>query len=309
MTSPESVQDSPLLPHITVCVCTYKRPQFLSRLLSELDAQEADGLFTYSVVVTDNDREQSAASMVTAFAASARVPVVYSVEARQNICLARNTAIAHSNGQFVAFIDDDEFPERRWLVNLYRACTGDRVAGVLGPVKSYFDKSAPRWVVRGGFYDRLTHETGFVIDWIEGRTGNVLLKTSLFADGQPPFDPSFHRGGDTDFFRRMIEKGHVFVWCNEAVVYEEVPPSRWTRGFMLKRALLRGKLTLKNPGFGVRSVATSTAAVAAYAVTLPFALLIGQHKFMNVLVRLCDHLGKLLAVVGLNPVRNPYITD
>jgi hypothetical protein len=30
---------------------------------------------------------------------------------------------------------------------------------------------------------------------------------------------------------------------------------------------------------------------------------------MSVLVRLCDHLGKLLALVGINPLKNQYVTD
>ena len=296
-------------PRISVCICTYKRTEYLDRLLTDLLAQETDGLFTYSIVVTDNDSLRSAEVTVAAFAARSPIRVTYFVETRQNICLARNTAIAHSTGEFVAFIDDDEFPEVRWLVNLFKCCNAEGISGVLGPVRSYFDKAAPQWVVKGGFYDRPTHPTGFVIDWIEGRTGNVLLKMELFESGEPPFDPSFHRGGDTDFFRRMIEKGRIFVWCDEAVVYEEVPPVRWTRAFLLKRALLRGKLTLKNPNFGVRTIAISTAAVMTYTAALPFALLLGQHRFMNILVRLCDHLGKLLAVVGLNPIRSPYVTD
>ena len=55
-----------------------------------------------------------------------------------------------------------------------------------------------------------------------------------------PFNPEFRQGEDQDFFRRMIDHGHVFIWCNEAVAYEVVPPIRWKRTFMLKRALLRG---------------------------------------------------------------------
>jgi hypothetical protein len=131
----------------------------------------------------------------------------------------------------------------------------------------------------------------------------------VLASGEPPFDPRFHRGGDTDFFRRMIEKGYVFIWCDEAVVYEVVPPIRWTRAFMLKRALLRGTITLQSPAFGVRSVAKSVLAVPAYTIALPFALMLGQHRFMDLLVRLFDHLGKLLALAGINPVRSPHVTD
>ena len=295
--------------HIDVCVCTYKRPELLKRLLRELAGQETRGLFTYSVVVVDNDRLRSAETVILEFAATSTVPVTYDVEPAQSICLARNRGIAHAAGEFIAFIDDDEFPEKQWLLKLYQAADRDDVAGVLGPVKSHFDEKPPDWVIGCKFFDRPGHPTGFVIHWAEGRTGNVLLKRSILPPGELPFDPKFHRGGDTDFFRRMAEKGHVFIWCDEAIVFEVVPPARWTRAFMLKRALLRGSITLKTPGFEVRSVGKSVVATVLYTVALPFTLLLGHHMFMNLLVRLCDHLGKILAFVGINPVRSPFVTD
>jgi hypothetical protein len=295
--------------HIDVCVCTYKRPELLNRLLRELAGQETDGRFTYSVVVVDNDRLRSAEAVVLDFAATSTVSVTYDVEPMQNICLARNRGIAHAAGEFIAFIDDDEFPEKQWLLKLYQAADRDDVAGVLGPVKSHFDEKPPDWVIGCKFFDRPGHPTGFVIHWAEGRTGNVLLKRSILPPGELPFDPKFHRGGDTDFFRRMDQKGHVFIWCDEAVVFEVVPPARWTRAFMLKRALLRGSITLKSPGFEVRSVGKSVVATVLYTAALPFTLLLGHHMFMNLLVRLCDHLGKILAFVGINPVRSPFVTD
>src|ERR1700674_4934887 len=295
--------------HIDVCVCTYKRPELLKRLLRELAGQETRGLFTYSVVVVDNDRLRSAEAVVLDFAAASTVPVTYDVEPVQNICLARNRGIAHAAGEFIAFIDDDEFPEKHWLLQLYQAANRDGVAGVLGPVKSHFDEKPPDWVIGCKFFDRPGHPTGFVIHWAEGRTGNVLLKKGILSPGELPFDPKFHRGGDTDFFRRMAATGHVFIWCDEAVVFEVVPPARWTRAFMLKRALLRGSITLKTPGFEVRSVGKSVVATVLYTIALPFTLLLGHHLFMNLLVRLCDHLGKILAFVGINPVRSPFVTD
>ena len=295
--------------HIGVCVCTYKRPELLKRLLRELAGQETGGLFTYSVVVVDNDQVRSAETVVSDFAATSTLPVTYFVEPVQNICMARNRAIENAAGDSIVFIDDDEFPDKRWLLMLYKAAERDDVDGVLGPVKSHFDEKPPDWVIGCKFFDRPGHPTGFVMWWTEGRTGNVLLKKRIFSPGEPPFDPSFHRGGDTDFFRRMHLKGRVFIWCDEAVVYEVVPPSRWTRAFMLNRALLRGSITVKNPDFEMRSVGRSVVATAAYTVALPFALLMGQDRFMNLLVRLCDHLGKLLAFVGIDPIRSPFVTD
>ena len=295
--------------HISVCICTYKRPLLLQRLLTDLRDQETGSLFTYSIVVADNDRSRSAESMVTGFALESPVPVKYCVEPEQNIALARNKAVETSEGDFVAFIDDDEFPIKTWLLTLYKACSEFGVDGVLGPVKPYFEDGSPKWVIKGKFYERATYPTGYVIDWLKGRTGNVLLKKNLFATDAQPFRPEFRAGEDQDFFRRMIDKGHVFVWCDEAVAYEVVPPSRWKRSFMLRKALLRGAIEPKTPTFGIVSITKSLIAVPTYAVILPFALIVGQHRFMAVLVRLCDHLGKLLAAGGFNPVKQAYVTE
>jgi glycosyltransferase involved in cell wall biosynthesis len=295
--------------HISVCVCTFKRPRLLQRLLRELDRQDTGGHFTYSIVIVDNDHLESARAVVSAFAGVSRTPTTYVVEPRQNIALARNKAVEHATGDFVAFMDDDEFPTPQWLQTLFKACRDYGVDGVIGPVKRHFDETPPRWVVRGNFYERPSYPTGLVIDWTKGRTNNVLVKTRLFTPEAQPFRPEFLTGEDQDFFRRMIDKGHVFVWCNEAVVYEVVPPVRWKRTFMVRRALLRGKIVVIQPTFGARAIAKSAIAVPVYLAVLPLALMLGHHRFMTYLVKMCDHLGALLALLGLNPVSEPYVTE
>ncbi|MBX3347826.1 MAG: glycosyltransferase family 2 protein [Nitrospira sp.] len=297
------------LPHISVCVCTFKRPTMLRRLLEELGKQDTRGLFTFSIVIVDNDRIGSAENVVQEFRTQSPIPVCYCMEPRQNIALARNKAVEQASGDFISFIDDDEFPIKRWLVTLYEACLKFKADGALGPVKPHFDQTPPPWVIKGKFYERPTYPTGLVIDWRKGRTGNVLLRRHVFSGFQQPFRPELRNGEDQEFFHRAIGKGHMFVWCNEAVAYEVVPPLRWNRKFLLRRALLRGAMEPLTPGFGVRDVVKSLVAVAIYGTGLPFALMVGQDQFMRFLVRLCDHMGKLLAVVGINPVQEQYVTE
>jgi len=277
--------------------------------LSELRVQDTGGLFTYSIVIADNDELQSAEAVTLDFAAESHIETRYCVEPRQNIALARNKAVENARGDFLAFIDDDEFPGKRWLLTLFKACNDYDADGVLGPVRPYFDKDPPKWVVKGKFYERPTYRTGLVIDWRKGRTGNVLLRRRIFAPGGQAFRPSFLTGEDQDFFRRMIEKGHSFIWCNEAVAYEVVPPIRWKRTFLLRRALLRGAVSVVHPAFGPRQIAKSVIAVPVYAAALPFALVLGHHRFMTLLVKLTDHLGKLLSLLGINPIRESYVTE
>src|SRR6266403_5629896 len=295
--------------HIVVCICTYKRPAFLQRLLHALGGQETDGRFTYSIVVADNDRLRTAEAVMSAFASVSRIPVKYCVEPRQGIPLVRNKAIENANGDFVALIDDDEFPTSTWLLTLFTACIEYGVDGVLGPVKRHFDQEPPKWIVKGNFYERVVYPTGTVLDKEQGRTGNVILNRRIFEGLEQPFRPEFRGGGDKEFFRRMIEAGYKFIWSADAVAYEVVPPVRWKRTFLLKRALFRGALVPLHATFGPRNVVKSLIAVPTYSLMLPFALLFGQHWFMKFLVKLCDHLGMLFALVGIRPMRQPYVTE
>jgi|SRR5271157_141653 len=295
--------------HISVCICTFRRPQLLKRLLDDLATQETNGLFTYSIVVADNDQSRSAEAVVRDFAAASSILVTYCVEPQQNISLARNKAIENATGDLIAFVDDDEFPIKEWLLILFKTLYEHKVDGVLGPVKPYFDDEAPKWVIKGRLYRRRTYPTGTVLKAKDGRTGNVLLRKRLFVAGEQPFRPQFRGGEDQDFFRRMTAKGRAFIWCDEAVAYEVVPPARWKRTYMLRKALLRGANALKYPNFGKRDIAKSMIAVPVYMIALPFALMFGQHRFMDLLDRLFNHLGKLLALLGIDPIKEPYVTD
>ncbi len=292
------------IDHVSVCICTFKRPRLLQRLLEKLAAQETGGRFGFSIAVVDNDREESAKPIVTDRSQPSAIATSYWVEPTQNIALARNKLVKHARGDFLAFIDDDEFPPEQWLATMLITCKTPGVAGVLGPVLPYFEVDPPRWLLKGGFYDRPRHATGFVLDWQEARTGNVLIRRPALDELTEAFNPEFGAGGeDQDFYRRMMERGHKFIWCDEAPVYEVVPQHRWKRRFLLNRALLRGRISLKHPKNRWSRIATSFVAVPLYAVALPFLLLLGHHLFMKYLVRLFDHAGRLLALVHLNSVK------
>jgi succinoglycan biosynthesis protein ExoM len=275
----------------------------LNRLLVEIARQQTDGRFTYSIVVVDNDEQQSARPVVAEFTAKYPVETVYCFEPRKNIALARNTVLEHARGDYIAFIDDDEFPVPEWLQMMLKTCEEYQAAGVLGPVRPHFEEPPPRWIIDGRFCERPEHPTGRVMDWEESRTGNVLFQRLILNGVPQAFNPEFGNGGeDKDFFMRMTQQGCVFRWCNEGVTYETVPPSRWERKYMLKRALLRGKNILKHPTGRARILATSVVAVPVYLVLLPPMLLLGQHRFMKYCIKFCDHLGRLLAFAGINPV-------
>ena len=299
--------------HLCVCICTYKRPNLLGNMLRRLDTQETEGLFDYSIVVVDNDRFESARETVETYAGQSKISISYYIEPRQNIVLARNKAIKVSKGDLIGFIDDDELPGSRWLLNLYMAVNRYKAAGVLGPVLPYFEKEPPKWVLKGRFFDRPSHISGHVLEWQNTRTGNALLKRAIFEEDLSWFRAEFGSGGeDRDFFRRKIEQGHVFVWYNEAPVFEIVPPERWKIKFLIKRALLRGKMAFNFSESRPKSILISAIAIIAYTISLPLLLvlspIIGYDVFMGYLIKNCDHLGNILTLFNIDLVREKYLS-
>ena len=298
--------------HISVCVCTFKRPALLADLLRGLLNQTTNGTFTYSIILVDNDRHESGRSTVEQFRAARPDAIHYIVEPEQSIALARNRAAAQATGDYVAFIDDDETPVENWLIQMYQALTKFRADGVLGPVQPRFEVMPPTWILKAGVFNRPNSQdypSGMVLHWSQTGTGNALIARSIIEEVAGPFRADFPSGGeDIDFFRRAMELGKVFVWCADAVAYETIPAERTRIRFQVKRALLRGKASLVTESGNVFGILKSVAACGVYTMLLPVSLLIGRHVFLKCLIKNCDHLGKLMALARINPVGEKYVS-
>lgn len=298
------------MDHICICICTYKRPELLRQLLLKLERQQTGDAFSYSVVVIDNDKSESAREVVDSFARKSAIPTRYFVEKEQNIALARNKGVANAQGEFIAFIDDDEIPIDDWLQRMRATIMKYGADGVLGPVKPVFEVPPPEWLVKAGVFERPCDRTGAAIDWKKTGTGNVLVSEQVFRDIDGPFNEHLGSGGeDIDFFRRAMQAGKVFVWCEEAPAYEVVPKERTRLSFQLKRALMRGRASLTGPSGNALGIAKSIAACALYTMLLPLFLIMGRHIFVKYLISDLDHMGKLLALCGVSPIGEKYIIE
>jgi glycosyltransferase involved in cell wall biosynthesis len=228
------------LPEVSVCVCTYQRPNSLLLLLESL-ARQRYPLEHFEVIVVDNDAKGTARHVVEL--AAQRFPALairYVIEFRQGISYARNRTVSLASGNLLAFIDDDETAVPDWLGDLLACMTDNEADAVLGPVIPNYPASSRAWAVSSGFFERSRFPTGTEIGCDTCRTGNALIKAQRLKSRQPnPFDERLARSGgeDHDFFKWCAGQGGKFVWCDTAVVHEEVPLHRQRLGFILERCL------------------------------------------------------------------------
>lgn len=292
-----------------MCICTFRRPDLLARLLEGISNQVRASSFSFDLVVVDNDSARSAEQTVRRFQQRMLVETTYECEPEQNISLARNRAVRMGTGNLVAFIDDDECPVREWLVRLYQTLKDHSAHGVLGPVLPELPTGAPAWLRRGRFFERRRLPTGSVIGPKDARTGNLLLLRSLFDDDDGWFDPVFGRTGgeDSDFFRRQFARGRIFVWSDDAVAHEIVPPERWTASYHIKRYLrsgtVDGELVRAGRYPGKRVVIKNVAIMTACLATSPLLIVVRKHLRVRVIQKMAYCGGIIAASWGLSLLR------
>lgn len=231
-----------IAPEINVCVATYKRPERLQKLLRSLSAQETGGEFTFTIIVADNDAQRSAEPVVRELNARGQ-KIIYAVEPQQNISLARNKALSLATGDYIATIDDDEYADPRWLVNLYQTLLAHGADVAFGPVVPHFHADTPNYIRNSRAFRLPDPPTGSTENYVPA-SGNSLFRRALVQHTATPFDPAFGRtgGSDTAFFEAVRKQGHRRVWCREALVFEFIPPERTTWRWILQREFCRGNI-------------------------------------------------------------------
>jgi len=231
---------------ITVAVPTFRRPgdlrAGLPMLLQHAREVSADSRYVADVLIVDNDPEGSAEAVVAEFAAS---DLRYVCEPTPGIAAVRNRALDEATGaRLLAFIDDDERPEPRWLASLVDTWVGSGAALVSGRILADYAGELDPWIRAGDFFVRRSMPTGTAID--VAAAGNLLLDLDQIRAFGVRFESPLGMGAgeDTIFSRALVRAGARMVWCNESAAVDFVPLSRMTRRWVLTRAWSHGNATV-----------------------------------------------------------------
>jgi succinoglycan biosynthesis protein ExoM len=281
----------------------------LARALDGVTSQVTEDKFSFELVVVDNDSKRSGEDVVRKFQQNEGLRIAYDCEMEQNISLTRNRAVRNASGNLVAFIDDDEAPVKDWLYKLYHAMQAGNADGALGPVLPFYPPGTPEWLRKGNLFDRRRFPTGTRLTVRHMRTGNALLSRSLFTEGSNWFDPAFGRTGgeDVDFFRRQLDQGRVFVWCDEAAAYEMIPPDRWQTAFHFKKyfriGILNGERLRKGRIPGLMGLMKTIITVPAWFIVMLISFPFGKHLWIRPALKLTYSGGCILAWCGFSVMR------
>jgi GT2 family glycosyltransferase len=223
-------------PRVSVVVCAYNaEPTIRECVEAALALDYAD----YEVIVVDDGSTDATATLLRDY------PVrVISTENR-GLSSARNTGLYAADGEIVAYLDSDAYPDPHWLRYLGHTFLTRDVVGVGGPnLPPPGDGAIAECVARapGGPAHVLLSDT--VAEHIPGC--NMAFRSDALRQ-IGGFDPRFRSAGDdVDICWRLQDQGWTLGFCPAAVVWHHRRNSvrgywRQQRGYGRAEALLAGK--------------------------------------------------------------------
>jgi succinoglycan biosynthesis protein ExoM len=297
---------TPAWPSVILTIPTCRRPDGLEKLLTHVGKLTYKGAL--SVIVVENDAQlRAGAAVVARMAPSFRFPLTCIVEPRRGQTYAYNrgflaAARARPPADYIAVLDDDEYPDRAWLSRMVTAASSLDADIVGGPVLPVFD-DPHHWLAKSGLYQPQRFASGRV-DMIYG-AGSMLAKASVIeAYLDEPFSHAFAftGGSDLDFFTRCRRDGRSFAWADTAIVLETTPRSRTTLSWLLRRNFRKGSELVRidrqwQPPLHARALrwCRALALVTLGALSLPFAALCGRSAIVGNLNRIARGTGRIAA--------------
>lgn len=305
MVTPKIATERPA-PSVCLCVPTFRRPDGLRKLLAHVGRLRYPGALT--VIVIDNDAAgQAGIAVVNALAPTFRFPLTAMVEPNRGQTYAYNRGFVSAcrtapAPDYVAVLDDDEYPDPDWLSTMIDVALGHDVDIVGGPVFPVFDLP-DHWLAKSGILAPVRHKTGRV-EMIYG-AGNMLIRRDVleqYLDEPFHHDFAFTGASDYDFFWRCRRDGRSFGWADEARVLETTPAERTTMRYVLFRKFRNGteatRIDRKAGGkitAPLRRWCIGLGLLAVGTMSLPIALFRGRQAIMRSLMRAARGAGRIAA--------------
>jgi len=178
------------------------------------------------------------------------VQVVLNDSGKRGASATRNAAASLVRSELIAFLDDDETADERWLDHLLAPFIDSSVVGTGGRYLPRWDAGRPRWFpdefgwVIGAHHDGMPVSTTVVRNvW----SGNMAVRTRVFrriGGFRTDFGKvgSASRPEDTDLcIRAARASGGHWLYVPAAVIHHQVDASRSTLRFFAHRCVAEGR--------------------------------------------------------------------
>ena len=210
-------------PLVSIVICTYNRAHYLERCIKSLKKQTYPN---FEIIVVNGPSTDGTNHVLNSYS---KIRVV-SQEKLNGLSFARNLGINASNGEIIAFIDDDSIADENWIAYLVEGYTDESIGGIGGPV---FDITGNWHQFKNGYVSKagissFIHENDLKYNDPNGRFFNYLMCTNssfkkdvLYEVGLFDIIIKYYLD-ETDVCVRMIKSGYKIKHIDNAIICHEM---------------------------------------------------------------------------------------
>jgi len=219
---------------VSVVIVTHNRTKLCNLTLEYLNRQT---IKPYEVVVVD-------AASVPPFRALKEnyeyKLTILRVERDLGLGFCRNLGVIQSEGDIVAFIDDDAIPDANWIKEIIYHMIEYDADIVGGPCLPKYLGRKPSWWNSRVLGCYLAVYNTFIVGCNLAIKREVFDKVGLFKVHLGRIKELKISNEDVDFIFRANKKGAKITYCGRIRVYHFVMPNRLSLRYLVKRAWYQG---------------------------------------------------------------------
>lgn len=240
---------------LSLIIPTYNRPDLLGVALAHIAQAHLPTDIELTVIVSDNNSTpQNQEANKAALHNFPSLKTRYLLALQQGRSAALNFAVAHTDDEYLGFIDDDEKIDAAWFDVAADYMRKGEFDFLGGPYKPDWQSTPPAWLpMHVGAYRA-------VLGWIEQSDqaqpfkdfggsicgGNCIVKRSAllevggFATHIGRSKGNLMGGEDDELHRNLMLKGFHGIYDPALVIYHFIPESRMTRSYHLRWSFWSG---------------------------------------------------------------------
>ena len=200
-------------PKVSVIVPVYNASQYIGKTLDSIIAQDFEG---FEIIVIDDGSVDDSLEIITQRLDGCEIPHKVIHQENSGVSVARNVGIDESHGDYLVFVDADDYVSKNHLSSLYNGKTDFSLtlyAKKEGDKLTSLD-TYPQDVI--STYDFIKMELNMQITF---NFFQLMYRADIIRENDIRFTPGIVYGEDTEFAHKALSHGSEIAINNEVTYY------------------------------------------------------------------------------------------
>ena len=200
-------------PKVSVIVPVYNASQYIGRTLDSIIAQDFDG---FEIIVIDDGSTDGSLEIINQRLGGCEIPHKVIHQENAGVSVARNVGIDESKGDYLAFVDADDYVSENHISSLYNGRTDFSLTlyakeeeGRLTSLDTY-----PQDLISAEDFIRMELNMQITFNFFQ-----LLYRSEIVKANGIRFTPGTVYGEDTEFAHKALSFGDEIAVNNEVTYY------------------------------------------------------------------------------------------